>query len=167
MKLLRYTAAFAALALTATPALAAPVGPSQNATATARIVKPLTLTWVQDLDLGTILLSGAGAWAGAVVGVSQAGVLSCANANVTCSGAVQQARYNVRGTTTRWSPLRDQRHAAQRQQPVQTLLRTSATRLGVHHQLGVPGNDSPWRFDHGCVDHREGVYSGTFNPPSI
>ena len=50
-------AAATALAVTAAPALA--VGPNQNATATARIVKPLTLTWVRDLDLGTIVLSGA------------------------------------------------------------------------------------------------------------
>src|SRR5215210_9550676 len=98
MNFLRTSAAFAALALTATPAFAAPVSSNQNATATVRIVKPLTLTWVQDLNLGTVLLSGAGAWSGAVVGVSQAGVLSCANVNVTCSGAVQAARYNVRGT---------------------------------------------------------------------
>src|SRR5688572_27065243 len=98
MNILRITAAVAALALTATPAVAAPVAPNQNATATARIIRPLTLTWVQDLNLGTILLSGAGAWSGAVVSVSQAGALSCLNVNVTCSGAVQAARYNVRGT---------------------------------------------------------------------
>ncbi|WP_310468502.1 DUF4402 domain-containing protein [Sphingomonas sp.] len=98
-KFLRTTAAAAALLLTATPALAAPVGPSdRNATATARIVKPLTLTWVQDLNLGTVLLSGAGAWAGAVVSISRAGAFSCANANVVCSGANQVARYNVTGT---------------------------------------------------------------------
>src|SRR5688500_7519959 len=98
MKTLRTMAAVAALALTATPAFAAPTSPNQNATATARIVRPLTLTWVQDLDLGTILLSGAGAWSGAIVGVSQGGIVSCASANVACSGAVQAARYNVRGT---------------------------------------------------------------------
>lgn len=98
MKTLRTIAAVAALALTATPAFAAPVSPAQNATATARIVKPLTLTWVQDLDLGTILQSGAGAWAGAVVGISRNGVFSCANANVTCSSATQEAKYKVTGT---------------------------------------------------------------------
>ncbi len=88
----------AAISLTATPALAAPVGPSdRNATATARIIKPLTLTWVQDLDLGTILL-GAGAWTGAVVAIDSDGVFSCTNTNVTCSGATQVAMYNVTGT---------------------------------------------------------------------
>ena len=97
-KLLKMTAAVAAIALTATPALAAPTTPDKNATATAKIVKPLTLTWVQDLDLGTVLLSGAGAWSGATVGVSKAGVFSCSNSNVTCSGSTQVAKYKVTGT---------------------------------------------------------------------
>lgn len=97
-KLLKMTAAVAAIALTATPAFAAPTNPDKNATATAKIVKPLTLTWVQDLDLGTVLLSGAGAWSGATVGVSRAGVFSCANSNVTCSGTNQVAKYKVTGT---------------------------------------------------------------------
>lgn len=86
----------AALALSATPAQAA--NPDKNATATARVVKPLVLTWVQDLDLGTIVLSGAGAWTGAAVGISRSGVFSCTNSNVTCSGATQEARYKVTGT---------------------------------------------------------------------
>ena len=103
-KVLRMTAlaaSVAALALAATPAAAAPVGPaptSRNATATARIVKPLTLVWVQDLNLGTILLSGAGAWSGAVVSIAPDGTFSCTNANVVCSGTTSVARYNVTGT---------------------------------------------------------------------
>ena len=85
-----------AVALSATPALA--VGPSdKNATATARVVKPLTLSWQRDLDLGTIVL-GPGSWSGASVGITRGGVLSCANANTTCSGATQTAQYKVTGT---------------------------------------------------------------------
>ena len=99
-KFLRMTtlaATVAALAFSATPALA--VGPSdKNATATARVVKPLTLSWQRDLDLGTIVLSGAGSWSGANVGITRGGVFSCANANTTCSGAVQTAQYKVTGT---------------------------------------------------------------------
>src|SRR5258705_6553335 len=98
-KFLRMTslaATVAALTLSATPALA--VGPNQNATATARVVKPLALSWVRDLALGTIVLSGAGAWAGANVGITRAGVFSCANANTTCSGSTQTAQYKVTGT---------------------------------------------------------------------
>lgn len=93
----RLTAAVAALALSATPAFAQ-TNPDKNATASAKIVKPLTLTWVQDLDLGTVLLSGAGAWTGATVGISRAGVFSCTNTNVTCSGATKVAKYKVTGT---------------------------------------------------------------------
>ena len=86
---------FAGLALESAPALA--VGPNQNANASAKIVKPLTLTWVQDLDLGTIVL-GTGTWAATNVGITSAGVFTCGNTNVTCSGATKAAQYKVTGT---------------------------------------------------------------------
>jgi hypothetical protein len=166
MNILRNIAAVAALALTATPAFAAPVSPNQNATATARIVKPLTLTWVQDLNLGTILLSGAGVWGGAVVGVSQAGVLSCANANVTCSGAVQQARYNVRGTNNQVVTITAPNVTlTNANDPLQTLLMTVSNPGTVTlTSSGAPGND----FNLGgsitvASTTGDGVYSGTFN----
>jgi hypothetical protein len=91
-------AAAAAVAFAAAPAQAAPVGPSdRNATATARIVKPLTLNWVQDLNLGTVLLNN-GTWSGAVVEITRGGTFNCTNTNVVCSGATQTARYRVTGT---------------------------------------------------------------------
>jgi len=95
-KLLGITSLVAALTLSATPAFA--VNPNQQASANARIIKPLVLTWVQDLNLGTIVLSGAGAWTGAVVSVSRAGAFSCLNANVTCSGSNARAVYHLAGT---------------------------------------------------------------------
>ena len=99
--ILRTAAAAAALTLAATPALAAPqpqVQPTdRQATATARIVKPLTLVWAQDLDLGTVLLKNAGAYS-ATVGVTHAGVFSCPSTNVVCSGATKEAKYTVTGT---------------------------------------------------------------------
>ena len=96
LRMIALVAGAATLSLAATPALA--VGPSdKNASATARIVKPLTLTWVQDLDLGTIVL-GAGTWTGAMVSIMRNGAFSCTNANVTCSGATKQAQYKVTGT---------------------------------------------------------------------
>ncbi|HVM39088.1 MAG TPA: DUF4402 domain-containing protein [Sphingomicrobium sp.] len=91
--LLRITAAAAALALSATPALAQ-TQPDKQATATARIVKPLTLTWVQDLDLGSITLVNSGS---TTVGISRAGVFSCPSGNVTCSGTPQVAKYKITG----------------------------------------------------------------------
>lgn len=91
----RASVAIATATLFATPAFA--VGPNQNANATAKIVKPLTLTWVQDLDLGTIVL-GPGTWSGATVAITRNGVFTCTNANITCTGATKVARYNVSGT---------------------------------------------------------------------
>ena len=95
-KFIRLTSLVAALAVSATPAVAAT--PAQQATATARIIKPLVITWVQDLDLGTIVLSGAGAWSGAVVSVDRNGGFSCTSANVVCSGNNDEARYHLAGT---------------------------------------------------------------------
>lgn len=93
MNIFRITAAAAALALTATPALA--VNPDKDATATARIIKPLTLTWVQDLDLGSITLVDSGP---TTVGIDQAGTFSCPGTAVTCSGATKVAKYKITGT---------------------------------------------------------------------
>jgi hypothetical protein len=90
----------AASAVTATPALA--VGPSnQNANATARIVKPLTLEWVQDLDLGTIILDTSTSWTGATVGISAAGVFDCdggSSTKVSCANPTKEAKYKITGT---------------------------------------------------------------------
>ena len=91
--ILRTAAAVAALTLASTPALAVPA--TQNATATARIIKPLSLTSTQNLDLGSITLVGSGA---TTVGVNQSNVLSCPAGNVTCSGSTQVAIYKVTGT---------------------------------------------------------------------
>lgn len=102
-KILRMTslvATVAAIAATATPALAAPVSATSDATAKVRILKPLALTSTQNLDLGTIVLAGAGTYT-ATVGIDRAGVFDCdggSSTNVVCSGASQVAIYNVRGT---------------------------------------------------------------------
>jgi hypothetical protein len=88
----RTAAAVAALTLGATPALAA--NATQNATATARIVKPLTLTSTQNLDRGTITLIGS---ASSTVGISQNSTFSCTSTSVSCSGTNQVAIYRVTG----------------------------------------------------------------------
>lgn len=85
-------AAAAAFVSLATPAGAASV----NAQAKAKVVKPLALKAIQDLDLGTVVL-GSGTWSGATVSLSRAGILTC-SANVTCSGATQVAVYNASGS---------------------------------------------------------------------
>lgn len=86
------TAAFACALLGAGPARAA----TQVATVNATVVKPLTITWLQDLDLGTIVLN-PGTWTGATIKITRAGVFSCGT-NVTCSGTTSVAQYNVTGS---------------------------------------------------------------------
>ena len=93
-KVLIAAGAVSALAFTSAPALAAT--PTTQATATARIVQPLTLDSVQNLDLGTIVLSGTAPYTD-TVGITQAGVFSC-GADVTCSGTTQTAQYKATGT---------------------------------------------------------------------
>jgi hypothetical protein len=166
-KLFRMTslAAVAALAVVSTPAAAAPVGPNQNATATARIVRPLTLTWVQDLDLGTILLSGAGAWTGAVVSIDRNGVFSCTDPNVTCSGATQVATYNVAGTNNQIVTVSAPDVTLTNANDGSTLLMTVDSPGTVTlTNSGAPGRD----FSLGgsiTVDSTtsDGVYTGTFD----
>jgi hypothetical protein len=68
-----------------------------TASVTANNVKPLVITKLQDLNLGTVTL-GPGTWSNATVALSQAGALTCANANVLCSGATTVAQYNVQGS---------------------------------------------------------------------
>jgi Domain of unknown function (DUF4402) len=70
---------------------------TQTAAVNANVVKPLVLTRIQDLDLGTISLT-PGTWSGATVSLSRAGVRACANPNLVCSGTAQVAKYNVVGT---------------------------------------------------------------------
>jgi hypothetical protein len=73
------------------------LGASQTAAVNASVSKPLLLTMLQSFDIGTVTL-GPGAWSNATVSLSQAGVLSCANANIVCTGATMVAKYNVQGS---------------------------------------------------------------------
>lgn len=66
------------------------------ASATASVVKPLSLTTVRNFDLGTITL-GTGTWSNATVSLSKAGVFSC-SANLVCTGTHQVAQFNITGT---------------------------------------------------------------------
>lgn len=65
----------------------------------AKVLKPLTLTSIQNLDLGTVVL-GSGIWPATTVGISRAGVFSCPGANVTCVGLTQVATYRVTGSNS-------------------------------------------------------------------
>ncbi len=78
-------------AIPATGARAATI----NASAKAKVVKPLTFTVKRNLDLGTIMLSSTPGTS--TVSLSMAGVLSCGS-GLTCSGAPLPAIFNVAGT---------------------------------------------------------------------
>ena len=69
---------------------------TQIAAVNGTVAKPLELTRIQDLDFGSISLTPGG-WS-ATVSMSQTGVLSCANPNLICTGAVQAAKYQVVGS---------------------------------------------------------------------
>jgi Mat/Ecp fimbriae major subunit len=96
----RFSIAAAAAALTFASTPAAAVTPATQATATAKIFRPLTISSVQNLDFGVIVLTGS-SFSGEVVTISQAGALTCgSNPGVllTCSGAPQPAKYKLVGT---------------------------------------------------------------------
>lgn len=98
LRLTSLAATVAALALTAAPAQAASlVAATPVAKAKVKILKGLTLTSSSDLDFGTVVLSGAGAWSGDTVTVNLAGAQAC-TANLTCSGTTSAAAYNVTGS---------------------------------------------------------------------
>jgi hypothetical protein len=82
-------AAIAAAALSA-PASAATV----TATTTVNVAKPVQLSKLQDMDFGTVILSG---FTGIrTVVISQAGALTC-GPNLVCQGVPKAARFNVQG----------------------------------------------------------------------
>jgi hypothetical protein len=160
-KFLRFTAiavtvavAFGATAATAVPATA-------DATAKARVLKPLTLSSKQNLDLGTIVLSGAAPFS-ATVGIDRNGAFTC-GAAVTCSSTHQVAIYNVAGTKS---------------QPVTVAAGNVTMSDGAGHTLtlipdfnstvnltnsGAPGTDFNVGGKITVADTTtDGVYTGTF-----
>lgn len=159
---LRMTAAAAALALTATPAFAAPVNPDKQARATARIVKPLTLTWVQDLDLGSITLVGSGA---TTVSLTHDGTFSCPSGNVTCAGTPQVAKYKVTGVNNQTVKINANNVTLTNQlDATKTLLMTVSSPGTLN--LGNSGNSGTDFALGGAITvdgtTTEGTYSGTF-----
>ena len=95
LRLADIAAAGAILAAVAGPC--APAGAATiNAQAKAKVIKPLAIQSLQDLDFGSVML-GPGTWSGATVRLSRTGALTCP-ALLACSGATQVARYNVAGT---------------------------------------------------------------------
>ena len=92
-------AALAATVFATTPTLAAPVGVTgAPPSATARIIRPLSLTSTGSLNFGTIVLNGV--TANRTVALTSGNVLNCGGGTteLQCSGATSVPTYNVRGT---------------------------------------------------------------------
>ena len=90
------TLAAAAVALAATPAVAAPVGVTgAPPSATARIIKPLSLTATGALNFGTIVMNGV--TANRTVTLNPDTSITCAT-ELVCDLTGTVVTYNVRGT---------------------------------------------------------------------
>jgi hypothetical protein len=90
-------AAAAAALVCALPAPASAQSKTQVAKASVKIVKPLVLSWRQDLSLGDILIPAAGVWPSSTVSLTRTGAFTCP-APLTCSGLRQVAQYRVAGS---------------------------------------------------------------------
>ena len=99
LRMASLAATVAALGTSPVLAAASSATATPQAKAQVRILKPLTLTAKQDLDLGTVAL-GQGTFS-TTVGIAQDGTWTCDNTKVTCSGTHQVATYNVTGTNNR------------------------------------------------------------------
>ena len=170
-KFLRLTAlGAAAAAFTATQAAAATsVSATQNASAHAKIMKPLQIAGTQDLDFGTLVISGSGTQ---VMHLNQSAVLAGCGAVITCSGTPQDAIYNVKGTpnatvtVTVTSPvvLTNANDSTTLNMtpdaPATVALDTNAASTGDNFNIGgsitIANSGTP------ATDTTDGVYTGTF-----
>jgi hypothetical protein len=79
----------------AAPASAQTANPKANAS--ARLIKPLTLTAERDLNFGTIVMGAV--TANEAVTISGSGAVTCGTSGaLTCTGQPQSALYRVNGT---------------------------------------------------------------------
>jgi Mat/Ecp fimbriae major subunit len=92
---MRIISRLSALALLGVVPLGAAQAADGTIRASAKVIKSLTLTKKQDLDFGTVTLSGTpGTY---TVSLSMAGVLSCPS-GATCAGAPMAGIMNVQGS---------------------------------------------------------------------
>lgn len=136
-----------------------------TATVNAGTIKPLVVTMLQSLDLGSITLA-PGSWSNATISLSQTGAFSCSNPNTICSGATAVAKYNVQGSnnqTVRISvpnvTMTNQSDATQTltlvtDAPASVILTSSGIR-GVDFSIGGSITVS--------ATTAAGTYAGTFN----
>ena len=159
-------AALAATVFATTPTLAAPVGVTgAPPSATARIIRPLSLTSTGSLNFGTIVLNGVSA--NRTVALSSANVLDCGagTTELQCSGATSVPTYNVRGTNNQVVTVIKTATNLTNAQDGSTLSMTPTGAASVTlTNSGAPGLD----FNIGGsivigTATTDGVYSGTVN----
>jgi hypothetical protein len=135
-----------------------------NAQAKAKVVKPLAIQSVQNLDLGTILL-GPGTWSGATVRLARTGGLTCA-APLTCSGATQVAIYTISGSNSQTIVISAPNVTMVNQANASKTL-TLVPDAPATVQLGNSGNPGTNIPIGGAITINsttaDGVYVGTFN----
>lgn len=159
-------AALAATVLATTPALAAPVSVTGTPpSATARIIRPLSLASTGALNFGTIVLNGV--TANRTVALSSGNVLNCAggSAELQCSGTTSVPTYNVRGTNNQVVTIIKTATLLTNSSDSTTLSMTPTGAATVTlTSSGSPGND----FNIGGTivigtGTTDGVYSGVVN----
>jgi hypothetical protein len=89
-------AALAAVTFAATPAFAQVAPSNGQPTATVRITKPLTLTRVAHLDMGTVVV-----WGNGTVAMDQTGAITCPVATLVCAASGTPAEFTVSGSNNR------------------------------------------------------------------
>ena len=87
----------AAAIAVASPAIAAPVAASPKAAGRAKIMRPLALTAVRDLGFPTIIMNNV-TMANVAAVLVPGGYMCGTPGELTCSGPIVPARYNVQGT---------------------------------------------------------------------
>ncbi|MEO6226128.1 MAG: DUF4402 domain-containing protein [Sphingomicrobium sp.] len=160
-KFLGTAGAIVLLALTSASAQAA--SPSAQASATAKIYHPLTISKTTNLDFGVIVISGA-SFAAETVALSTAGTVACGGGtNLVCSGSPTAARFHLAGNdnalVTVSSPAFNLTGPA--------TLAVTPTSLTQTVNLGAAGATTGVNVDlGGSIDvgsaTPEGVYSGTW-----
>ena len=159
-KILATAGAIAMLALTTSPAQAAT--PTQQATATARIYTPLSITFARNLDFGVVVLNNTTFAAEAVSVNAGTGAVTCGGGvNMTCSGTPTSASYTLQGSAGAVvavsSPGFNLVNGANNLpftpsfSPTVTLDGTGAGTVNLGGSINVAGTTP------------EGVYTGTFN----
>jgi hypothetical protein len=97
MKKLIIAAAALAAATTATTASAQATSSTPRATANARLIKPLTLESLRNLNFGTIVMGTLTSTE--TVSIDGAGVVTCGTSGaLACSGSPTSAQYRITGT---------------------------------------------------------------------